>query len=379
RVYCPERITEKKSLNIEDSKKMLEEDMENIHALKNWTIKNLPCIEEKYARLVLSEKETPKRYLYDAIKQEDEGKVLEYYSNVEYKKYHPFMEKWLSKRLLFAEILNKADKKNTFTLLGKSHFRKIFTSFYQFITNTITVFTFILLPYIFYLCGLERIGNIVFSVYITSIKFLLPVIVIYTVENYLYKAFVKNKKEKGLPPAGISYRDFFLPKLFVLILMAAILCVSKDTLWAINFNQKSAGFWSLVLFVIVMIIFIQNSIAETIRNVKKGLPSLLTRAWRVVSIGFLESYIVLLFYMTSLSGIMVKMAGGTELINLPHENYIFGIPKVTVIDVLMPSLEYFPCYLEKINFTPFFLLNMVITVTFIGVVLTLFLSKDRIG
>jgi hypothetical protein len=175
----------------------------------------------------------------------------------------------------------------------------------------------------------------------------------------------------------MSYWDFFPAEIFGLIFISASVCVNEDTLWAINFNQKSAGFWSLSVFLIVSIIFIQKSIAETIRNVKKRLPSLLIRAWRVVSIGFLESYIVLLFYMTSLSGIMVKMAGGTELVNLPQENYLLGIPKVTVIDVLMPSLEYFPCYLEKINFTPFFLLNMVITVTFIGVILTLFLSKDR--
>lgn len=326
----------------------------------------------------LSQKETSKKNLYDAIKREDERKVLEYYSNIEYKKYHSFIEKWLGKRLLFDEILNKADRKNTFTLLGKSYFRKLFAPFYQFTTNTLTIFTLILLPYIFYLSGLERIGNIIFSVYITAINVLLPVIVIYIAEDYLYKAFFKNKKEKGLPPAGISYWDFFQPKLFGLILISAILFVNEDTLWAINFNQKSAGLWSLVLFLILIIIFIQNSISETIKNVEEGVPSLLTRAWRVVSIGLLEAYIILLFYIKSLSGIMVELAGGKELINLPEANYILGIPKVTVINILKPSFEYFPCYVEKINFTPFFLLNMVITVVFIGVVMTVFLSKDRV-
>jgi hypothetical protein len=392
-----EKMEELEALEIKDIENLLDNYIFDLHNLKAWFLENMPFIESTYLKITLEKEIEKLKKLYDALSQSREEEILTYYTEEDYKEYHPFIEKWLSKRLLFTRILDKGinakikekedeNISSPNTALSNSKKLRIFSFLYKWTLNPFAIFSIVIIPLLLYVLKLNTCANTLFSIFLTSINILLPVGLSFFLLSVLYN--ITKKKEKSRKsindikfPIGIMYYDFFFPKLFGLIVIAIITIIGADENWAMGFFIHSYSLWQILFFFIITFLFVRHSIVSSFSDIneKKSItyPSLNRRIWNVISIGIFESFVVVLFYESIYAKLMYERAELSKVINMSCEK-IFNIPKWTNIEIWRLSLQSFPLKKVMIGFSPIFVLTAIVSVLFVGVVLNLFLNKDKI-
>lgn len=366
--------------------------------LIKWTSENLPYPEYQFLKFKLKDEIQIKNGILIAFKNNNEANIIDYYSNPAFSNYHSVFERWMARRLLFREILRINKKSSPNTNFGKSRIKKIFSTFYQIVSNPIITISFISLPFILYVIGLSSTGNTILAANISLINFSIPLIAIILVLSFLLKSFRKigfhwTKKKKikaesiSMTLKGIQFSDFFLPKIFGLILIAVMTFVMDDGNWTVSFGFSSFYLWKYFLMIVIVFLFIKNSVMNVlggITNEEAGASSISikttsisNRIWRVLTIGLLEAQIISLYLGSSLSVIMLQKTDANEFITQTGTN-IIGIPKIVNLDVIIPSFSGNLIATRNIAFAPFFIFSTVVLVLFVGIVLNTFLNKDEI-
>ncbi len=388
-----------------EDESVLEDDMHDelywLLRLREWSNKHLPYLENRYMTRNIKKDEAGKREIFHAFKENDEAKILKFYSLREYSEFHALFERWLSKRILFKEILDinlRPDPPDSG--FGASKMKKLMIPVYRIITSPVTAGLLLILPLFLYMTGLPDLGNIALSATVSLINLIIPLIILSMVATLAYR-FLREiglffRKRKGQVNDNLTFRgvlisDFFLPRIFGLILLGLITLVITEESWLISFGFQAEYSWIYILMLILVYVFLKNSAAKSLGEiidrettvrvnnevVDIKVSSLNRRVTRVLQIGLVEAYLVAVYACSYVTNIMVEATDSIKIAGKFGES-VFGIPKLATLKVHYISFGANMFETTTIKFAPFFVFNSVILALFASIVLNSFLNKNEI-
>jgi len=328
----------------------------------------------------------------------DETKILNMYKDEKYKKYQADLESWLGKRFLIPEILKvvKQDKKENDsvekikTMFSESKFVRYIGGLYNWVTTPYIALSYVFIPFFFYLINAVAIGNAVLAIQISLTTILLPAIII-SMTPFAIKGLVKKyknkKKETSDLPNGLSVIDAFYPKMLGVILIGFLATITADESWAVALNSTSYFIWIFLLYLMITLAFLKKNIVDTVGDIRVNsgeeqavvIPDVPTRILRVFSIALLQIFFVAQFFIMLMSNLMIVRVEAKKVILPLAGETVLNIPKIIKLKILIPDITTFSIHFKEIVFSPFMLINTMIVILFVGVVLQLYMNKEKVN
>ncbi len=382
-----ERLIQNKSIFDDislDNIKNINDEINNLNDIYNWLSKNIPFHYAREINKTIDFEINILKELKSNIESNNESNILEMYKNKKYDKHHAFLESWLGKRFLIPEIIKSINSdKNESTKFSNSFFVKKLSLFYLVITNPYISILYVFLPFVFYLVSKEDVAKDILSIQISITALLIPAIIISMIPFAFQKIYLKFKddknKEKNLK-AGLSVVDVFYPKMLGVIFIGFLASVTGDESWAIALNSTSYFFWLLIFYLFITMAFLKKNIIDTVGDIKKqnNLPGIQQRVFRVFSIAVLQVFFISQFFIMQMSKLMLIRAESGKIFTISGST-VLNIPKSIKLKVLMPDITTLSVHFKEIIFSPFMLINTIIVILFVGVVLQLYMNKEKIN
>jgi len=363
--------------------KNIEDEINNYNEIQNWITKNLPF---HYARKV-------NNYIFKDVKElkeikgnietNNEENMLKMYKDEKYKKHIAFLESWLGKRFLIPEVIKAIKNNNIKTKLSESLLVKNFNSIYLFITNPYFSLPYIFIPFVFYFLKLNKVAGNIIAAQISLTLIIIPIIFIFFIPYLLFKKIKgrsKDDKEKNEDiKIGLSVIDIFYPKMLGVIFIGFLTAIMADEAWAVALNSSDYFLVIFILYMSIIYSFLRKNITDTVGNVKNNkIPNINKRVFRILSVAILQVYLIAQFFLSQISKLMLFRAESEEILKFASTT-VLNIPKNIRLNILMPDITSFALVYKEITFSPFILLNTMLITLLVGVVLQLYLSKEKIN
>ena len=309
--------------------------------------------------------------IHRAFESEDE----EYFEKIDYSRfkkngnYLKFIKQWLYQRFHFRLLLKKKSKREGSNKKNNNPFywnnKRKFSGRYllRLMMNPLFTMMFILIPFITHIIS-PRYSSILYSgIAYSAIIFFIITIISFILQKTHLISFDESET--------IRYSDFFFPKMFALILIAYLTMFVVDEMWAVTISQN----WIYGIIMLVTTLIISYWIIDVAlfskmnfnahqdkKNKKKQ------RIWNIISIGLFESFIINLFNAILLTA---KMSYHTRA------NFVEVFQKFPPL-LGENASTYVLLFGKQFQIYPYMILIWTFQVFSIGVILQIFIQKDKI-